>query len=94
MSETKTWLDDQAGREVFRPAVQPVLADWGLEDQVEALVNVLFAVTRKGYCVGAAREMLIEIEITPEDNEIGQLVGPVRRKFWRRSYSLRMKPDS
>jgi hypothetical protein len=57
--------------------VQPVLADWGLEDQV------LFAVTRKGYCVGAAREMLIEIEITLEDNEIGQLVGPVRRKFWR-----------
>jgi len=25
MSETKTWLDDQAGREVFRSAVQPVL---------------------------------------------------------------------
>ena len=43
----------------------------------------MFAVTRKGHCVGAAREMLIEIEIMLEDNEIGQLVAPVRRKLWR-----------
>jgi hypothetical protein len=83
MSETKAWLDDQARREVFRSAVQPVLADWGLEDQVEALVNVLFAVTRKGYSVDAAREMLYEIELILEDNEIGQLAALGRRKLWR-----------
>jgi hypothetical protein len=53
---------DQALREVLAKAVRPVLADWQLEEQTDALVDVLAAVTHKGYSLQALHDILVELD--------------------------------
>jgi hypothetical protein len=64
-------LDDQAAREVLGPAVRPVLADWGLDEKATtALVDVLVALVRADYSIGALQDMLVQIKLNLEDDDI------------------------
>jgi hypothetical protein len=63
-------LDDQAAREVLMPAVRPVLADWGLDEQaMTALVDVLVALFRADYGIESLKEMLVQIEMNLDDDD-------------------------
>jgi hypothetical protein len=73
MSETIIKLDEQAAREVLGPAVRPVAANWGLNEQATtALIDVLVALFRQDYSIGSLQEMLVQIEMNLDD----ELEGP------------------
>jgi hypothetical protein len=51
-------------------AVRPVADDWGLDEQAtNALVDVLVALSRKGYNLDALSDMLVQIELNLNDPE-------------------------
>jgi hypothetical protein len=63
-------FDDQTAREVLGPAVRPVLADWGVDEQgTSALVDVLVALFRANYGIGSLQEMLVQIEINLDNDD-------------------------
>jgi hypothetical protein len=53
---------DQALRDVLAKAVRPVLTDWQLEEQTDALVDVLAGLTRKGYALQTLHDILAELD--------------------------------
>jgi hypothetical protein len=58
----KTFNDQSALREVLAKTVTPILADWGLEDQSNALLDVLVGVFREGYSAFALFEIAAAID--------------------------------
>jgi hypothetical protein len=61
-------LDDQAAREVLGPAVRPVAANWGFDEQATtALIDVLVALFREDYSIGSLQEMLVQIGMNLDD---------------------------
>ena len=60
--------------EALAEAVRPVLNDWGLEEQTDALVQVLAAFIREGYHpVEALHEVLVTADL---DDELSDWVDP------------------
>src|SRR5262249_49491037 len=68
-----TTTEARTMHEALTEAVRPVLKDWGLEEQTDALVQVLAAFIREGYSIDAFHEVLVTADL---DDEISDWVDP------------------
>jgi hypothetical protein len=64
---------DQALREVLAAVLRPELANWGLEEQTDALVGVVAAFFQRGHNISALQDVLewahCKFELDPRDHD-------------------------